>query len=62
MSTLSTEEASWIENQVRHSTAASAWDLLTEQTRMTLAEVGLGGDVHWEWPDQCAAWTSFKKE
>ena len=40
MSTLSTEEASWIENQVRHSTAGSSWDLLTEQTRMTLAEVG----------------------
>ena len=40
MSTLSTEEASWIKNQVRHSTAGSAWDLLTEQTRMTLAEIG----------------------
>ena len=26
MSTLSAEEASWIENQVRHSTAGSAWD------------------------------------
>ena len=40
MSTLSTEEAIWIENQVRHNTAGSAWDLLTEQTRMTLAEIG----------------------
>ena len=19
-------------------------------------QIGLGGDVHWEWPDQCAAW------
>ena len=40
MSTLSTEEASWKENQVRHGTAGSAWDFLTEQTRMTLAEEG----------------------
>ena len=40
MSALSTEEASWIENQVRHTTAGSAWEFLTEQTRVTLAEVG----------------------
>ena len=40
MSALSTEEASWIENQVRHNTAGSAWEFLTEQTRVTLAEVG----------------------
>ena len=19
-------------------------------------QIDLGGDVHWEWPDQCAAW------
>ena len=35
MSALSTEEVSWIENQVRHSTAGSAWEFLTEQTRVT---------------------------
>ena len=117
MSTLSNEETSCLEDQVRHSTAGLSWDHLIVQTRMVLAEVGahtgartyntmqelagttnaiklgstgnhltdttlrrllkkrrrlqqeykgalelarlqigLGGDVHWERPDRCAAW------
>ena len=40
MSTLSTEETSWLEDQVRHCTAGLSWDRLTECTSMILAEVG----------------------
>ena len=40
MSTLSNEETSWLEDQVRHSTAGLSWDHLTEQRRMVLPEVG----------------------
>ena len=40
MSTLSNEEPSWFEDQVRHSAAGLSWDRLTEHTRMILAEVG----------------------
>ena len=40
MITLSNEETSWLEDHVRHNTAGLSWDRLTEQTRMTLAEVG----------------------
>ena len=38
--TLSTEETSWLEDQVRHCTAGLSWDRLTESTSMILAEVG----------------------
>ena len=37
MSTSSNEETSWLEDQVRHSTAGLSWDRLTEHTRMILA-------------------------
>ena len=40
MSTLSTEETSWLEDQVRHCAAGLSWDPLTEQTSMILAELG----------------------
>ena len=40
MNTLSNEATSWLEDQVRHSTAGLSWDRQTEQTRMILAEVG----------------------
>ena len=40
MSTWSTEETSWLEDQVRHCTAGLSWDRLTEQTSMILEEVG----------------------
>ena len=39
MSTLSTEETSWLEDQLRHCTAGLSLDRLTE-TSMVLAEVG----------------------
>ena len=40
MSTLSTGDTSWSEDQVRQCTAGLSWDRLTEQTSMILAEVG----------------------
>ena len=40
MSTVGNEETSWLEDQVRHSTAGLSWDRLTEQTRTILTEVG----------------------
>ena len=39
-STMSSNEMSWIDEQVLHSTAGPAWDHLTKRSRMVLAERG----------------------
>ena len=46
MSTLSNEETSCLEDQVRHSTAGLSWDHLIVQTRMVLAEVHTGAGTY----------------
>ena len=41
MSTMSSEEVRWMDEQVRCSTAGPAWDHLIEQTGLVLAEIGV---------------------
>ena len=53
MSTLSNEETSWSEDQMRHSTAVLSWDRMTEQTRMILAEVDVQHYAGARWNEKC---------